>query len=175
MTSTLHIAEDIPNSAAQPLLQTLPGSTQGKHPCLTACGLAGKGYESCAETRGRTGSAQTLFADSLIMWAHAYFNVKMSQGSSGLKKPNLFQTSCLVTNPLEPKSCLSSSCPHRGAQSGKVQGADMWDGLGQWLGKMAQVPKEIMSYLVRHLLCQVVGLLHLLCYETLRRWLRLLL
>lgn len=47
--------------------------------------------------------------------------------------------------------------------------------MGQWLGRMAQVSEEIVSYLVRYLLRQVIGLLHLLRYEMLRCWLGLLL
>lgn len=51
----------------------------------------------------------------------------------------------------------------------------MGDWLGWWLGRMAQLSEEIVSYLVRYLLCQVIGLLHLLRYEMLRCWLGLLL
>lgn len=116
---------------------------------------------------------QTLFGEWWVMCPStcAYFNVKMSQCSSGLSKPSLF----LPCNPLEPKCSPSSVCPHRGAQSGEGQGIDMWDWLGQWLGRMVQVSEEIVSYLVRYLLHQVIGLLHLLCYEMLRCWLGLLL
>jgi len=81
----------------------------------------------------------------------------------------------LPCNPLEPKCSPSPGCPHRGARSGEGQGTDMWDWMGQWLGRMAQVSEETLLYLVRYLLCQVIGLLHLLCYEMLRCWLGLLL
>lgn len=40
---------------------------------------------------------------------------------------------------------------------------------------MAQVSEEVVSYLVRYLLRQVISLLHLLCYEMLRCCLGLLL
>lgn len=46
--------------------------------------------------------------------------------------------------------------------------------MGQWLVRMAQISQEIVSYLVRNLLRQVICLLHLLYYEMLGQWLRLL-
>lgn len=51
----------------------------------------------------------------------------------------------------------------------------MWDCLGHGLGMMVQVTEEVVSYLVRYFLHQVIGLLHLLCSEMLRYWLGLLL
>lgn len=40
---------------------------------------------------------------------------------------------------------------------------------------MGQITEEVVLYLVRYLLHQVIGLLHLLCSEMLRYWLGLLL
>lgn len=51
----------------------------------------------------------------------------------------------------------------------------MWDWLGHGLGMMMQITKEVVLYLVRYLLHQVIGLLHLLCSQMLRYWLGLFL
>ena len=90
-------------------------------------------------------------------------------------KQTQFISDQLSCNTLEPKCSPSPGCPHRAAQSGEGQGIDTWDWLGQRLGRTAQVSEGIVSYLVRYLLCQVIGLLHLLCYEMLRCWPGLLL
>lgn len=46
--------------------------------------------------------------------------------------------------------------------------------MGRGLG-MLQITEEVVLYLVRYLLHQVIGLLHLLCSQMLRYWLGLLL
>lgn len=46
--------------------------------------------------------------------------------------------------------------------------------MGHGLG-MLQITEEVVLYLVRYLLHQVIGLLHLLCSQMLRYWLGLLL
>lgn len=98
VTSTLHRAENMPQFCS-PSSPTDAARWHTRQASLLTCmGSAGKGYESCAETQGGTGSAQTLFGDWRVTCpsAHAYFNVKMSQCSSGLSKSNLFLTSCFV-------------------------------------------------------------------------------
>lgn len=84
---------------------------------------------------------------------------------SSLSKPDLF----LISSPAE--------ITPRGEQSEKGHRIDTWDRLEKWLGSTlaVQVAEEVVSYLVRYLLCQVIGLLHLLCCEMLRGWPGLLL
>lgn len=69
------------------------------------------------------------------MWAHAYFNVKMSQCSSVLRKPNLFQNSCLVTH-WSPRAACHLAVPTEGhnlaKNKGQTCGTGWVSGLAGW-------------------------------------------
>lgn len=104
----LHRAEETPNSVAQPLLQTLPGGTQASVPANL--------HLTCPSAR-------------------AYFNLKMSQRSSGLSKPNLFLTSCFVTH-WSPSAPHHLAVPTEGHNPTRGKGqtcGTVWDnGLSRW-------------------------------------------
>lgn len=44
----------------------------------------------------------------------------------------------------------------------------MWDWLGHGPSMIVQVTEEVVLYLVRYLLHQVISLLHFLCFQMLR-------